>query len=379
MSRPLKILHIISGDLWAGAEVQAFTLMSHLAKLPGSKVAAVVLNDGTLAAKLRAAGISVRILDEREIGPIGIYRKLRHFLRAWSPDVIHTHRTKETIIGSLANRTCQRVPCLRTVHGGNERASSRGIRGIRQQIIRDLDRWCGRKFQQRIVSVTDELGRRLAAEFPASRIVVVENGVDADLLRAGREVAEFRRRAPDSTHIGIVGRLVDVKRVDVFVMMASLLRLEQTDRKWQFHIFGDGPLRPSLEALAKRLQIMDAMEFHGHRHDMATCIGGLDALVICSDHEGLPMTALEALALEIPTVAHAVGGLIEVVPQEFLVVHHNAKGYKRAVLTALSEDGRVLTKVNTASRLSMFSAERNASRILALYDEMIAESLSDGQ
>ena len=36
------------------------------------------------------------------------------------------------------------------------------------------------------------------------------------------------------------------------------------------------------------------VKFHGHRQDIETCIAGLDALVICSDHEGLPMISLEA-------------------------------------------------------------------------------------
>src|SRR6185437_12124278 len=53
MTRALRILHIASGDLWAGAEVQAFTLLCHLNRIPETEVAAVLLNDWTLAEKLR--------------------------------------------------------------------------------------------------------------------------------------------------------------------------------------------------------------------------------------------------------------------------------------------------------------------------------------
>ena len=60
------------------------------------------------------------------------------------------------------------------------------------------------------------------------------------------------------------------------------------------------PLRSDLQVLSEQLRISGVTTFHGHRADIATCIGGLDALVICSDHEGMPMTALEAAALEFP-------------------------------------------------------------------------------
>lgn len=371
----LRVLHVISGDLWAGAEAQAFTLMSNLAKMPEIAIAAVVLNDGILAAMLRSAEVPVHVLDESKLSSLAIFARLRALLKAWEPDIVHTHRIKENIIGSIANWTYRSVPCVRTVHGGNERASKRGLKAAFQFSTQALDRWCGGALQQRIIAVTRDLGERLAGEFPAQRVVVIENGVDASQVRAARGVPEFRVSAPEAIHVGIVGRLVPVKRLDIFLQMASLLKRNDESRNWQFHAFGDGPLLPDLKLLARDFGIANAVKFHGHRKDIATCISGLDVLVICSDHEGLPMVALEALALEVPTIAHSVGGLADVVPREFLVSQHDPEGYVAATRRALCEDGRRLTRENMSARLPEFSALRNATRMRSLYEGVITEGV----
>ena len=370
----MRILHVVSGDLWAGAEVQAFTLMSHLARMPETVVAAFLLNEGVLAAKLRAAGIEVFIADERQSGAVGLLMRLHRVLTGWRPDLVHTHRVKENILGAIVNRLGGNVPCVRTVHGSHERCPVRGARGAINKAVFGLDRWCGRALQQNIVAVSEALGRELAPRFGAEKVVVIENGIDPDAARSARGVAEFRRLEPDATHIGIAGRLVEVKRVDLFVTMAALLTADRPERRWRFHVFGDGPLRPVLEALAREVHSSAPISFHGHRADIATCMGGLDVLVNCSDHEGFPMSALEAIALGIPIVAHAVGGLTNVVPQEFLVVRHDPVGYKEGVMRALRDDAGAITARHATATLERFSARRNAERIRALYAQLITEA-----
>jgi L-malate glycosyltransferase len=367
----LRILHIISGDLWAGAEVQACTLISELVRLPDTEVAAVVMNEGRLAEELSALGIRVEVMDERKLGPLQIWVRLRRLLKNWRPDVIHTHREKENILGMLANRTCRNVPLVRTMHGWDEHTKAAGWRGIRHATVMRLDRWCRRGSQQRVIAVSRDLGIKLARHIPPDRIVVIENGVAAEAVRAARSVAQFRTADPSSTHVGIVGRLAAVKRVDIFLETAAYLRRKCPERPWRFHVFGDGPLRSDLEALSERLEIPEVITFHGHRSDIATCIGGLDALVVCSDHEGMPMAALEAAALEVPTVAHAVGGLVDVVPAAFLVSRHDAEGYGEAILNAIRDRDSGVVRAHAAETLQRFSAKGNVERVRAVYGQLV--------
>lgn len=377
MTRALRVLHIVSGDLWAGAEVQAFTLISHLARLPQTEVAAVLMNDETLAKKLRSIGIPTYVLDERRTHAFGIFVRLRGLLRNLGSDVLHTHRQKENILGSFANRSCRNVPSVRTVHGASEISGGTGWSGVRHRMVADLDRWCGRTLQQRVIAVTHPLGVQLKEEFQDGKVAVIENGVDAEKVRSEQGVAEYRTMDPDVVHIGIAGRLVEVKRVDLFIETAALLVREHPDRNWRFHIFGDGPMQRTLQSLSNRLGMGDKLTFHGHRQDIATCIGGLDVLVICSDHEGMPMISLEAAALGVRIVGHAVGGLLEVVPKEFLVARHDSCGYGDAILRALGADGHAIAARRAIETLAQFSAQRNAERIRVLYEEVVTERRDD--
>jgi glycosyltransferase involved in cell wall biosynthesis len=85
------------------------------------------------------------------------------------------------------------------------------------------------------------------------------------------------------------------------------------------------------------------------------------------------MISLEAATLAVPMVAHAVGGLIEVVPQEFLVSRHDARGYKDGILRVLQADGRAIAAKCATDTSERFSAGRNAERVRALYEEMLKE------
>ena len=52
MTKPLKqikVIHVASGDRWAGAEAQVYTLLKTLNKMNDVTVYAVILNDGELS------------------------------------------------------------------------------------------------------------------------------------------------------------------------------------------------------------------------------------------------------------------------------------------------------------------------------------------
>jgi glycosyltransferase involved in cell wall biosynthesis len=364
-------LHVISGDLWAGAEAQAFTQLAALHEARVT-VAAALMNEGELASRLRSRGVPVTVLDENRLPAARILLALRRLMLDWQPDIVHTHRSKENILGSLANRLAGNVPSVRTVHGAGE-DRSRGLRRLARQLQLQVDHWCGRNLQNRVIAVSAELGDRLARDFTQQRVAVIENGIDVSAIRAKVHPVDFRTEASQATHIGIVGRLVPVKRVDLFLESAAQLQKAHPERNWRWHVIGEGPLREALTTLARNLTIESTTTFHGHRDDIVACLAGLDALVICSDHEGLPMVLLEALAVGTPVVAHATGGMVEVLKgmeRGLLVEQHDSAAYAQAINTIVAARSTVRSGLAIPER---FTAAYNCQSLLELYRELLQQ------
>ena len=121
MDKPpnINVLHIASGDLWAGAEVQLFTLAKALNNRKDIDISVVLLNHGMLEQKLLNEGIDVNVLDESTLNGFQILLQLIYIVREIKPDVIHTHRVKENVLGSVA-ALFNNIPTIRTQHGAPE-------------------------------------------------------------------------------------------------------------------------------------------------------------------------------------------------------------------------------------------------------------------
>ncbi|MDX1475012.1 MAG: glycosyltransferase, partial [Reinekea sp.] len=283
----LRNLHIISGDLWAGAEAQAFTLLQQLNKFLTLQV--IVLNPGQLASRLIEEGIDTLIMDESIESSVSIFYRIRRQIRTFRPHVVHTHRTKENILGAIANATTIRTVCVRTAHGAAEFKGS-----FKTKVLRTLDEFTATYLQDKVIAVSNDLAEQLKARLKPSKIQTIYNGVNIETLSAaGAEILELDA---DKTHIGIIGRLTPVKRVDIFLEMAAQL-VKTKDRQYQFHIIGNGPLLPDLKSFVESNALEKHVFFHGHCENPAKYIKNLDLVVMCSDHEGTPMVALETLAL----------------------------------------------------------------------------------
>ncbi|QJR81970.1 glycosyltransferase [Alteromonas pelagimontana] len=354
----MKILHIASGDKWAGAEVQVWTLCSQLVK-NGHDVSAIVLNEGRLAELLRIAGVKVTVYPESSTGFKSLLAKFRQHFNTSRPDVIHTHRQKENILGAIANRLSIKVPCFRTIHGAPEFTPS-----WKQRIQISADEFCGRYLQQGIVSVSEDLTRKLSDTYPRKKIHTIDNGIDVEQVKADAESAQIPPLPADVIHIGFVGRIEPVKRVDLFLETAKILLSEHSQHhQFHFHIFGDGAQRQHYQQIAENTGISQHVTFYGHTDLVRGWISKMTLLLMPSDHEGLPMTALESLALGVPMVAHATGGLIPLLNEgqgSGLVEHHEAKAYTNGVLKVLSLNPYVNLPLK-------FLASENAKKLEALY------------
>ncbi len=377
----MHITHIASGDLWAGAEVQLYTLCKTLNNMPEIKVSVILLNHGTLADKLLAQNICVEILDETKLSSARIFTGLIKTLKQLKPNVVHTHRNKENILGSITAKIAGNMPSLRTVHGAPEHRPS--IKKPQQYLLYWLDWLTARYLQAKIIAVSEDLKTQLTKSYPENKIEVIENGVDIEAL-----ACHVKKQVPDmpgnkkSYKVGLVGRLVPVKRVDVFIKTAEYIKTHHPELSIQFHIYGDGPLLNELKQLCNELAVNDIVQFEGHCDDIHAQIASLDALLITSDHEGLPMTLLEAMALGTPVIAHSVGGITNVCQKGtscWLVKQNTPELLSQKLNDCLSnkEQRRIITNMAIQQINQKYSSKNNAKSYTALYSNTIKGKQND--
>ncbi len=371
-THPITVLHIASGDLWAGAEVQLFTLANALAST-NTIVDIILLNHGQLEQKLLSNNIRVTVIDESHLHGLAILRLLMQNIHEIQPDIIHTHRVKENILGSIAARLSGDIPSIRTSHGAIEHTMS--WKQLPKRIIHSLDLFCGRYLQKAIIAVSEDLAEKLNKNFPTEKIHVIENGIDLQTI----ERCIIDKKSNHSSvafNIGFAGRLVPVKRIDILIKTARHLLDHYPELNIAFHIYGDGPLQNKLKQLSDKLQTNAIVFFKGHSNNIAKEIQMMNALLMTSDHEGLPMILLETMALKTPIISHAVGGIPQLLNQGscgVLITENNPANYASAINDLINSPEKISEITQKARRRveKKYSAEINAQAYLSQYSALL--------
>lgn len=299
--RPIRVIHIASGDLWAGAEAQLYSMLRSLRKDPRFALEVILLNQGRLAEKVSALGIPVVILDESRLSSLHILLELRKILRKARPDVVHTHRHKENILGALAAWQAGGATRVRTIHGAPEHKRN-NLRRLLVSALNDLFSWM---FHNSIIAVS----RTLLDDLPGPirrKTVFIPNGIDPDQVRESADSAHRKADRNPPYSVAFVGRLVPVKRIDIFIGVARSAAAKFPGM-FQFHVFGDGPERSTLDNMIEADDSGASVQRHGFVSDLTGALADMDLLLVTSDHEGLPMTVLESVALHVPVIARNVG------------------------------------------------------------------------
>ena len=131
----------------------------------------------------------------------------------------------------------------------------------------------------------------------ADRFLTVPNPyVTDELLSAGLPPTNHRNESP---RLITLARMMPQKRLDV--LLRAFAQVQHPDDA-RLTILGDGPLRSTLETLAKSLEIENRVDMPGFVGDVLPHLRSADLFVLSSDYEGFPAAVVEALACNVPVV-----------------------------------------------------------------------------
>jgi glycosyltransferase involved in cell wall biosynthesis len=214
------------------------------------------------------------------------------------------------------------------------------------------------------------MGTRAAAymrrQGAACPIEVMPGGIEAERYAAHGALAarEF--------DVIFVGRLVEVKRVDVLLEAAALVARER--RGLRVVIVGDGPLRGELERQAAELGPACSVSFVGRRDDVAEWLRRARVFVLASDSEGLALSVMEAGMAGLPCVVSDVGDLADLVVDGrngWRVPPRDPEAFARRVLELLADPERLVTFSRAAVAAARpYSVESMSRRWDRVFGEM---------
>jgi glycosyltransferase involved in cell wall biosynthesis len=362
--KSLSILHTVASLGWGGQE-RRILVEALVMRQRGHRLAFACDPRGELYRRACLHRFSVTPLTFGGTLNLGAWINLRRLLHAETPDILNTHSSLDSWVGSLAWRSLRNRPLLvRTRHLSTRVKINWPTRWLYQAPAAIITTG----------QVTKELlMKRLGV--PAQRIYSIPTGVD---------LAEF---VPQPKNRELLAQIKIPTDAFVFGSVAVL-------RSWKGHLYlleafqnliadgvrafllivGEGPYRVVIEEKIIQLGLQPWVRLAGFRDQVAPWFALMDVVVLASyANEGVPQSLMQALAMARPVVGTTVGGIPEVVIDAetgLLVPPRNPKALAQALgrLQASPNYRQELGRRGRELVVERFSLEQMATEIEVVYD-----------
>jgi glycosyltransferase involved in cell wall biosynthesis len=361
-----KVLHIINGEFFAGAERVQDLLALRLPDF-GYECGFVCLKKGVFA-KHRKSSVSLEVMAMRSRVDFAIVSRIATFAKSGGYQIIHTHTLRSALIGRLVASKL-RLPLVHHVHSPTQRDTESTLRNIANALIEDK---LILPSATHLVAVSSSLkGYLLDRGVSSARITVVPNGVP--VVRS-----EPSWHTPvDEWVIGTVALFRPRKGIEVLLKsLRELLDQGLNVRLKAVGTFETSEYERAIVELVKELGLVDKVEWTGFSNDVHREMEGMHAFVLPSLFgEGLPMVVIEAMSVGIPVVASRVEGIPEVLntPEVGVVVAPNdvpslTNGLKALISGVVP--ARAMACVAHARQMNQYSDVAMARAVAMVYQHV---------
>lgn len=382
----MHVLYLIDSLSASGGAEQSLAAMAPLLVQKGVALDVAYLRERPgLEAQLERAGATLFPLS----GPrAGAALRVARLIRRRRPDLVHTTLFEADVAGRLA-ALVSRVPSVSSLVNASYGPTHVGDPSLQWWKVRAAqlaDIGTARsavRFHAVAGHVADAMATRLL--IPRYRIDVIHRGRDPHLL--GRRTAERREHAraamgidPMEPMVLAAARHEHQKGLDVLV--AAVPRLLAQVPAARVVVAGrEGNQTPALQRAVEKLRLGDSIRFLGARDDVGDLLTAADLVVLPSRWEGIPGTAIEALALETPIVASDIPGVRAVVGSSGgllarLVPSGEPDALADAIVTTLGTPDAA-TEVARRGRdhfLRSFTVAHSVDRMQHFYRRSLAET-----
>jgi hypothetical protein len=159
----------------------------------------------------------------------------------------------------------------------------------------------------------------------------------------------------------LTGRIVEVKRIDVFLQAVKLVADKIPEVK--VLIVGEGKLLTELKQMSCDLKINNNVHFAGHQKDVENWLQKSKIFVLTSDSEGLSLSMMEAMMCGLPAVVSNVGDLSDLVEDGingYLIPRRRPEKFTARIVELLTDEKK-LSAFSKAARHSAMKYSTQAA------------------
>ena len=382
MTSPVRVLHVLGALEPGGVETW---LLNLTARLDRSRWQFDFCTLGPAPGRYARVAHSqgCRVVECPLRGPggwrgiVGFGRRLYRILRAGGYRVVHSHVHHFSGF-VLAVAKAAGVP-VRVAHSHNTHD------GHRDTLARDLYRSLG----SRLLDATQTSALACSAAAAGAlfgsrwredaRVRVVHYGVEVELTcredgKGGSHVPRARLRrewglSENVPVVGHVGRMEKQKNHAFLLEVAAALKDRRPEVRWL--LVGDGPERSELERNARRMGLEGGIVFAGCRDDVHKQMRyAIDALVLPSLYEGLPLVLLEAQAAGLRTLVSSRVTAEAAVVQgavEFLPLEAGPRVWAQRTVACLDRGRICSAEAGRRLQAAGFSIDQSLERLIEIY------------
>lgn len=372
--KSLRILHTESSMELGGQEYATLSLVEGLRRR-GHFVVLLVQPRSQLLALATERGVPCQPLTmNKPLYPWAIPR-LCSIIRECQIEVIHTHSSRDSWIGSLASWFSSLKPVVvLSRHKSTPIAKNAVNRILYHHLVRSIVTTGGERVRQQLIA---EHG------FSEHHVVSIPTGADIDRFSTkvkGEGVRHELGIGKETCLIGSVSFLRSYKGLTYFLDAAAIVVAQAP--QCRFVLVGEGPEQQQLRKKVTQLGLQDRVVMTGHRQDVPEVMAALNVFVVSStEGETLTQTIPQALASGTPVVATNIGGIPDIIHHGetgFLVPPRDAQELAHYILKLVNDPDRG-TKMAQSGRalvINSFSAQSTVTKNEMLYQDLQAQRLA---
>ena len=360
----MRILFVITSLRTGGAERLVADMIPELRAL--GHYVEIFLFDGTetpLLKELKKKDISLSYGAKGALqmwNPLHLF-KLRKLIKNGNYDIVHSHNSPAQILTSLASKN-SRTKFVTTEH--NTSTNRRKF-----TILKWIDPIFYKAYNH-ILCVSEKTRDNLIKDLYINpkKVSVIPNGINLSSY------------SPD-TNKEFTASLPAVNPGDKIILMTGVFR-KQKDQptliramkllpsNYKLWLAGGWKLKEKAENLAQSLGLTDRISFLGIRDDIPALMQLADVNVLSTHYEGMPLSAVEAMASGRPFIASDVPGITDIIGDAaYLVPEADPRALADAIADVI-ENPNLSDKIsnNCINKATQFDIKNTVKAHISLYD-----------